>query len=103
MVTLQPQKKWKSETQNLQVGDVVLLITLKLKGMSGPQVLLWKPSPAMTAGFRKGTLKVYSRPVSEVVLLLRRLKYFYMYHVRSRFEVKTDEKVKMAICYDLWF
>nr|XP_061817683.1 uncharacterized protein LOC133607218 [Nerophis lumbriciformis] len=76
--TLQPRKKWKSERPNLQVGDVVLLKDTKGKRNEWPTGIIEETFPSRDGRIRKvnvkiikqGIPKVYSRPVSEVVLLL---------------------------------
>lgn len=76
--TLQIRKKWKSERPNLQVGDVVLLKDTQVKRNEWPTGVIVETFPSHAGRIRKvnvkimrqGTPKVYSRPVSEVVLLL---------------------------------
>ncbi|XP_061819391.2 uncharacterized protein [Nerophis lumbriciformis] len=78
LTTLQPRKKWKSERPNLQVGDVVLLKDTQVKRNEWPTGIIEETFPSCDGRIRKvnvkiikqGTPKVYSRPVSEVVLLL---------------------------------
>lgn len=78
MKTLQICKKWRSERPNLQVGDVVLLKDTQVKRNEWPTGVIVETFPSHDGRIRKvnvkimrhGTPKVYSRPVSEVVLLL---------------------------------
>ncbi|XP_061910680.1 uncharacterized protein LOC133654376 [Entelurus aequoreus] len=78
LATLKPRRKWKSERPNLQVGDVVLLKDTQVKRNEWPTGIIEETFPSRDGMIRKvnvkiikqGTPKVYSRPVSEVVLLL---------------------------------
>lgn len=78
MVTLQTRKKRTSERLNLQVGDVLLLKDAQVKRNEWPTGVIVETIPSRDGRIRKvnvkiirqGTPKVYSRPVSEVVLLL---------------------------------
>ncbi|XP_072321671.1 uncharacterized protein [Eucyclogobius newberryi] len=77
--TLQPRRKWNTEKDNLQVGDVVLLKDSQAKRMDWPLALVVKTLPSQDNNVRKvevkvsrqGTAKVYLRPISDVILLLR--------------------------------
>ncbi|KAL4009520.1 hypothetical protein ACER0C_003372 [Sarotherodon galilaeus] len=79
LTTLQPRRKWQAEQANLQVGDVVLLKDKESKRNQWPTGLVVNTFPGQDSRVRKvevrvvqgGTPRVYSRPATEVVLLLR--------------------------------
>lgn len=78
LVTLQPRRKWQPARPDLKVGDLVLLKEAQVKRNEWPTGLIVKTLPSRDDQVRKvevrvmrqGTPKVYTRPVSEVVLLL---------------------------------
>ncbi|XP_047444585.1 uncharacterized protein LOC125010221 [Mugil cephalus] len=77
LATLQPRKKWRTDRRNLQVGDVVLLKDSQATRSEWPTGLIVKTVPSQDNRIRKvevrvvkkGTPKVYLRPISEVILL----------------------------------
>lgn len=79
LTTLQPRRKWQAEQASLQVGDVVLLKDKEAKRNQWPTGLVVNTFPGRDSRVRKvevrvvqgGTPRVYSRPATEVVLLLR--------------------------------
>lgn len=79
LTTLQPRRKWQAEQASLQVGDVVLLKDKEAKRNQWPTGLVVNTFPGQDSRVRKvearvvqgGTPRVYSRPATEVVLLLR--------------------------------
>ncbi|XP_076849002.1 uncharacterized protein LOC143497110 [Brachyhypopomus gauderio] len=78
LCTLQTRKKWQGEKRNLQEGDIVLLKDNEVKRSEWPVGQIVKTVPSKDGKVRKvevkifkqGTVRVYLRPVSEVVLLL---------------------------------
>ncbi|XP_073449004.1 uncharacterized protein [Aquarana catesbeiana] len=79
LVTLQSHRKWQADKPNLQVGDVVLLKDTQVHRNEWPVGLIVETVPSNDSKVRKvkvkvmrqGTPKVYFRPISEVVLLLK--------------------------------
>ena len=76
--TLQFHHKWQSERSNLQDGDVVLLKDNQARRNEWPMAIITKTFPGRDGlvrrveveVFKDGTKKTFSRPVTEVVLLL---------------------------------
>nr|XP_054598158.1 uncharacterized protein LOC129163741 [Nothobranchius furzeri] len=79
LATLQPRRKWQAEQTNLQVGDLVLLKDKQAKRNEWPTGLIVNTFPGQDSKVRKvevrvvkgGSPRVYLRPATEVVLLLR--------------------------------
>ncbi|XP_076144361.1 uncharacterized protein LOC143126351 [Alosa pseudoharengus] len=79
LVSLQPRRKWHEEKPNLREGDVVLLKDAQVKRNKWPVGVVVNTIPSKDSKVRKvevkvvkqGIQKVYSRPVSEVVLLVK--------------------------------
>nr|XP_054601538.1 uncharacterized protein LOC129164687 [Nothobranchius furzeri] len=79
LATLQPGRKWQAEQTNLQVGDLVLLKDKQAKRNEWPTGLIVNTFPGQDSKVRKvevrvvkgGSPRVYLRPATEVVLLLR--------------------------------
>ncbi|KAM7406822.1 hypothetical protein PAMA_002842 [Pampus argenteus] len=79
LATLQPRRKWQADQSNLQIGDVVLLKDSQAKRNEWPTGLVVNTFPGQDDRVRKvevrvikdGSPRVYSRPASEVVLLLK--------------------------------
>ncbi len=79
LATLQPRRKWQADQPNLQIGDVVLLKDSQAKRNEWPTGLVVNTFPGQDNRVRKvevrvvkgGSPRVYSRPASEVVLLLK--------------------------------
>ncbi|XP_039516658.1 uncharacterized protein LOC120470972 [Pimephales promelas] len=79
LATLQPRRKWQADQPNLAIGDVVLLKDSQVKRNEWPTGLIVNIYPGRDKRVRKvdvrivkeGTPKVYSRPVSEIVLLVK--------------------------------
>ncbi|XP_033992881.1 uncharacterized protein LOC117488190 [Trematomus bernacchii] len=82
LATLQPRRKWTEEQPNLQDGDVVLLKDVQAQRNDWPLGLIVKAIPSSDCKVRKvmvktlgqGTAKEYLRPISDVVLLIPRVK-----------------------------
>lgn len=80
LMSLQPRRKWHVDKPNLIEGDVVLLKDAQVKRNEWPVGVVVKAIPSKDSKVRKvdvkvvrhGTQKIYSRPVSEVVLLVKR-------------------------------
>ena len=80
MATLQSRNKWTSDRSNLQTGDVVLLKDTQVTRNDWPMGTIVGTIPSRDGRIRKvdvkiirqGTPKVYSRPITEVELLLSR-------------------------------
>ncbi|XP_056093862.1 uncharacterized protein LOC130072671 [Rhinichthys klamathensis goyatoka] len=80
LVLLQPRRKWHMDKPNLSEGDVVLLKDAQVKRNEWPVGVVVNAIPSKDSKVRKvdvrvgrqGTQRVYSRPVSEVVLLVKR-------------------------------
>ena len=78
LATLQKRRKWTEDKPNVQEGDVVLLRDNQAKRNEWPVGVIQKTFPSADGKIRKvevrifsqGTLKVFLRPISEVVLLL---------------------------------
>ncbi len=78
LATIQPRRKWTEEKRNIQVGDVVLLKDSQTKRNEWPTGLIINTISSQDNKVRKvevkvvkqGTVKVYLRPVSELILLL---------------------------------
>ena len=76
--TLQSRHKWTDKRPNLKQGDVVLMKDAQVKRNDWPTAVITKVFPSHDGLVRKvdvrvmkeGKPKVYSRPVTEVVLLL---------------------------------
>ena len=76
--TLQLRHKWQGKRPNLQEGDVILLKDKQAKRNDWPMAIITKTFPGRDGLVRKveaevikdGTKKTFSRPVTEVVLLL---------------------------------
>ena len=76
--TLQTRRKWVDKRPNLKQGDVVLMKDSQAKRNDWPMAIITKTLPSHDGLVRKvdlrvikeGKPKVYSRPVTEVVLLL---------------------------------
>ena len=76
--TLQTRRKWVDKRPNLKQGDVVLMKDSQAKRNDWPMAIITKTLPSQDGLVRKvdlrvikeGKPKVYSRPVTEVVLLL---------------------------------
>ncbi|XP_073720576.1 uncharacterized protein [Misgurnus anguillicaudatus] len=79
LATLQPRRKWQADQPNLAIGDVVLLKDNQVKRNVWPTGLIVKTYPGQDKRVRKvdvriikeGTPKVYTRPISEIVLLVK--------------------------------
>ncbi|XP_034005864.1 uncharacterized protein LOC117497939 [Trematomus bernacchii] len=82
LATPQPRRKWTEEQPNLQDGDVVLLKDVQAQRNDWPLGLIVKAIPSSDCKVRKvmvktlgqGTAKRYLRPISDVVLLIPRVK-----------------------------
>lgn len=78
LATLQPRRKWQADQPSLQIGDVVPLKDSQAKRNEWPTRLV-NTFPGQDDRVRKvevkvvkgGSPRVYSRPASEVVLLLK--------------------------------
>ncbi|XP_061748339.1 uncharacterized protein LOC133546578 [Nerophis ophidion] len=78
--TIQTRRKWNAERPNLQIGDLVLLKDGQVRRNECPTGLIVKSINSHDNKVRKvdvkiirqGTPIIYTRPVSEVVLLLRK-------------------------------
>ncbi|XP_061748507.1 uncharacterized protein LOC133546718 [Nerophis ophidion] len=78
--TIQTRRKWYAERPNLQIGDLVLLKDGQVRRNECPTGLIVKSINSHDNKVRKvdvkiirqGTPIIYTRPVSEVVLLLRK-------------------------------
>lgn len=76
--TLQSRTKWQDTRPNLQEGDIVLMRDSAVKRNEWPIAMITKALPSKDCvvrsvevkAIRQGTPKVYTRPVSELVLLL---------------------------------
>lgn len=76
--TLQCRRKWQDNRPNLKEGDIVLMKDNQAKRNEWPMAIIVKASPSQDGRVRKvdvrvfkdGVQKVFSRPVTEVVLLL---------------------------------
>ena len=79
LTSLQPRRKWHVDKPNLSEGDVVLLKDAQVKRNEWPVGVVVNAIPSEDSKVRKvdikvvrqGTQKVYSRPVSEVILLVK--------------------------------
>lgn len=79
LVSLQPRRKWHVEKPNLTEGDVVLLKDAQVKRNEWPVGVVVNAISSKDSKVRKvdvkvvrhGTQKMYTRPVSEVVLLVK--------------------------------
>ena len=75
--TLQPRRKWREEVRNLEAGDLVLLRTKDVARNEWPLARVIKAYKSADANVRKlnlitvrdGAKRIYTRPVTEVVLL----------------------------------
>ena len=80
LATLQSRNKWTSDRSNLQTGDVGLLKDTQVTRNEWPMGTIVGTIPSRDGRIRKvdvkiirqGTPKVYSRPITEVELLLSR-------------------------------
>lgn len=78
LTTLQPRRKWTEERRDIQVGDVVLLKDSQIKRNEWPTGLITKTILSQDNKVRKvevkvvkqGTVKIYLRPISDLILLL---------------------------------
>lgn len=79
LTTLQTRRKWQADQPNLQIGDIVLLKDSQVKRNEWPTGLVVDTFPGRDNRVRKievrvvkdGSPKVYLRPTSEVVLLVK--------------------------------
>lgn len=79
LVSLQPRRKWHIDGPDLDKGDAVLLKDAQVKRNKWPMGVVVAITPSKDKRVRKvditvvrqGVKKVYSRPVSDVVLLLK--------------------------------
>ncbi|XP_067373333.1 uncharacterized protein [Channa argus] len=79
LATLQPRRKWQAVGPNLEIGDVVLLKDSQAKRNEWPVGLIVNTFPGQDNRVRKvevrvvkgGTPRVYIRPISECVLLIK--------------------------------
>ncbi|XP_076832060.1 uncharacterized protein LOC143477359 [Brachyhypopomus gauderio] len=79
LTSLQPRRKWHVDKPNLSEGDVVLLKDTQVKRNEWPVGVVVNAIPSKDSKVRKvdirvvrqGNQKVYSRPVSEVILLIK--------------------------------
>ena len=75
--TLQSRRKWQSQKPNLKEGDIVLMKDSQTKINQWPMGIIMKAIPSKDRLVRKvevkvtrnETAKIFSRPISEVVLL----------------------------------
>ncbi len=80
LATFQPRRKRQADRSNLQIGDIVLLKDSQAKRSEWPTGLVVNTFPGPDNRVHKvevrvvkgGSPRVYSRPASEVVLLLKR-------------------------------
>ncbi|XP_077055258.1 uncharacterized protein LOC143706807 [Siphateles boraxobius] len=80
LATLQPIRKWQTSQPNLQVGDVVVLKDKGARRNEWPMGLIVNTFPGRDGRVHQvelrvvqgGSARVYSRPISEVVLLFRK-------------------------------
>ncbi|XP_037305223.2 uncharacterized protein LOC119194863 [Pungitius pungitius] len=78
--TLQPRRKWRTASRNLQVGDIVLLKQSQSHRNEWPMGQVTSTFPSSDGKVRKievrttsqGKVKTFLRPISEVVLLLQK-------------------------------
>ncbi|XP_058858501.1 uncharacterized protein LOC117971951 [Acipenser ruthenus] len=76
--TLQGRRKWQFKRPNLKEGDIVLMKESQTRRNEWPMGIIVKTFPSKDGMVRKvevkvvrqGTTKTFSRPISEVVLLL---------------------------------
>lgn len=79
LATLQPRRKWQADRPSLQIGDVVLLKDSQAKRNEWPTGLVVNTFPGQDNRVRKvevrvvkgGSPRVYLRPTSDLVLLLK--------------------------------
>lgn len=79
LATLQPRRKWQADQPNLAIGDVVLLKDTQVQRNEWPTGLIVNTYPGRDNRVRKvdvrvikeGVPKVYTRPISETVLLVK--------------------------------
>lgn len=79
LVSLQPRRKWHIDKPDLDKGDVVLLKGAQVKRNEWPMGVVVDTTPSKDKRVRQvdikvvgqGVKRVYSRPVSEVVVLLK--------------------------------
>lgn len=80
LMSLQPRCKWHVDKPSLIEGDVVLLKDAQVKRNEWPVGVVVNAIPSKDSKVRKvdvkvvrhGTQKIYSRPVSEVVMPVKR-------------------------------
>lgn len=78
LFTLQSRRKWDKTSPNVKVGDVVLLKDGQESRNNWPMGIVTNTLPSKDGNVRKvevkvtkqGTVKVYARPVSDVIVLL---------------------------------
>ncbi|KAJ8364608.1 hypothetical protein SKAU_G00134390 [Synaphobranchus kaupii] len=78
LTTLQVRSRWQDRRPNLKEGDVVLMKDLQVRRNEWPMAVLIKTFPSTDQLTRKvevrvirqGTPKVFSRPITELILLL---------------------------------
>lgn len=78
LCTLQSRHKWANRRPNLKQGDVILMKDAQAKRNEWPMGVITKASPSQDGlvrtiemrVFKEGKPRVYSRPVTEAVLLL---------------------------------
>ncbi|XP_056430806.1 uncharacterized protein LOC130369492 [Hyla sarda] len=78
LFTLQSRKKWAETGPNIKVGNVVLLKDIQESRNNWPMGIVTNTLPSKDGNVRKvevkvtkqGTVKVYARPVSDVIVLL---------------------------------
>lgn len=76
--TLQSRQKWQTKRPNLKEGDIVLMKDSQAKRTEWPMGITVKTLPSKDGTVRKvevrvvrqQTVKIFSRPISEVILLL---------------------------------
>ncbi|KAJ8010154.1 hypothetical protein DPEC_G00072030 [Dallia pectoralis] len=76
LVLIQPRRKWHADKPNLSEGDVVLLRDTQVRRNEWPVGVVVNAIPSKVCKVdvrvnRQGTQREYSRPVSEVVLLVK--------------------------------
>lgn len=76
--TLQPRNKWQNQRPNLREGDIVLMRDNAVKRNHWPMAMVIKTLPSKDSvvrtvevrAIKQGTAKVYTRPISQLVLLI---------------------------------
>ncbi len=82
LATLQPRRKWTKQKPDLQEGDIVLIKDIQAKRNEWPLGLIVKAIPSSDSKVRKvmvktlsqGIIKEYLRPISDIVLLIPKVK-----------------------------